>query len=58
MAIDTLRSNESVQLVKEGDIVNVNGELNVAGMTSAGPSVLTASSATGAISFHAMTFTM
>lgn len=40
MAIDALRSKESVELVKESDIVDVNGELNMTGVAGAGPSVL------------------
>lgn len=47
MAIDTLRPKESVELVKEGDIVNMDRELNMAGMASAGPGVLSASRAPG-----------
>jgi predicted TIM-barrel enzyme len=39
MTIHTLSANQAVDMIEEGDIVNGNWELNVAGVTSARPRV-------------------
>lgn len=41
MAVDTLRTEEAVDMVEKGDIIERDRKLDVAGMTGARPRVLT-----------------
>lgn len=44
MTVDTLSPKQAEDVVKEGDIVNGEGQLNVTGVTGTRPGILTASS--------------